>query len=84
MSLHMFDVNAYARRCRKETANLNYAGVAEWADATDLKSVARWACGFEPRLRYQLFQRAPVAQWRSRGLIILWLQVRVLPGAPLA
>lgn len=25
---------------------------------------------------------APVAQRRSRGLIILWLQVRILPGAP--
>lgn len=24
---------------------------------------------------------APVAQWQSRGLIIPWLQVRVLPGA---
>ena len=26
---------------------------------------------------------APVAQWRSKGLIIPWLQVRVLPGAPI-
>ena len=24
----------------------------------------------------------PVAQWRSRGLIIPWLQVRILPGPP--
>ena len=24
----------------------------------------------------------PVAQWWSRGLIILWLQVRILPGPP--
>ncbi len=37
---------------------------------------------FSFHLRYTSLRKGPIAQWRSRGLIIPWLQVRVLLGPP--
>ncbi len=53
----------------------NYRGVAQFGRASALG-----AEGHEFESRHS--DHAGLAQWRSRGLIILWLQVRVLHPAP--
>ncbi len=47
---------AGARKNNKQTRKGLLAGMAELADATDLKSVDHKSCGFEPRFQHFLKQ----------------------------